>query len=79
MTEQEAKEKCAKLSAESPERTTHSWVPKKGDDGEWSIIKLAVPTPGSQKLNTKTEEDVQAIAEDPRTSINRNIPGGGFG
>jgi hypothetical protein len=75
MTEQEAKEKCAKLSAESPERTTHSWVPRKGDDGQWSIAKLAVPTPGSLKFKTKTEEDVQAIQEDPRTSTIKNIGG----
>lgn len=32
MTEKEAKEECARLAAEHPDRETHRWVPVQKDD-----------------------------------------------
>ena len=78
MTEQEARDRCAQLAAEDPDRNTHSWVPREGADGEWSIVKLAVPTPGTRIKNATTAEDVQGLKDDPRTALRRNV-GGGYG
>jgi len=80
MTEQEAKDRCATLAAESPERTTHSWLPKQGADGEWGIVKLGVPS-ASQATGTTTLSEVPGIKDDPRTIFEKNVPpnGAAFG
>jgi len=73
MAEQEATDRCAELSRSDPERTTHSWVPREGENGDWSIVKLAVPSPGSKETIASTAEDEQAIKSDPRTSLSQNV------
>ena len=40
MNEQEAKERCAQLAAEHPDRETHRWTPVQGKDGAWSVAKI---------------------------------------
>lgn len=74
MTEREARERVAKLSAESPERETHSWVPREGADGEWSIVKLAIPSPKAQETSTTRSDENQAAKDDPRTAMEQNFP-----
>jgi len=73
MTEQEAKARCAKLTAESPERTTHSWIPREGTDGHWVIVKLGVPS-ASAATGTATAAEPHGIREDPRTPQEQKIP-----
>ncbi len=77
MTEQEARERCARLSAESPERATHSWLPRKGAGGQWGIVKLAVPSPSSPDLVTTTASTEQSIKDDPREVFQKNVPPNG--
>jgi len=74
MNEQEARERVAKLTAESPERETHSWIPRKGPDGEWSIVKLAVPSPKTVETSTTQPGQNQAAKDDPRSPMEQNIP-----
>jgi len=73
MNEREAKERCAELAGSDPDRFTHSWLPRERADGEWSIVKLAVPGPRTQKLTATTAEDEQGIKSDPRTALSRNV------
>ena len=79
MTEDEARTKCADLTASDPDRFTHSWVPREGDGGDWSIVKLAVPSPGSETRIDTIEEDELAIKNDPRSPIVKNTGPGGLG
>jgi hypothetical protein len=64
MTEKEAHERCAELAAHSPERFTHSWVPREGDQG-WTIVKLAVPAATSPPITTTNPDRPQEAQEDP--------------
>jgi hypothetical protein len=73
MTEQEAKERCRELAATSPERTTHSWLPREGADGAWAIVKLGVPST-SPATGTATSADPHGIREDPRIPLEQKIP-----
>ena len=77
MTEQEAKDRCAKLTAESPERVTHSWLPKKGAEGEWGIVKVAVPSPATGDTVITTASTEQSIKDDPRNIFEKNVPPNG--
>ena len=77
MTEREVKDRCLKLAAESPERTTHSWLPREGADGGWTIVKLGVPSPASPDLVETTASTEQRIKEDPRNPFEQNVPPNG--
>ena len=65
MTEQGAKDECARLAAEHPDRETHRWVPVQAKDGDWSIAKInlapAKPPTGTETRVTKSEG-----GDDPR-------------
>lgn len=74
MNEQEARQRVAELTAASPERATHSWIPRKGPDGEWAILKLAVPSPKSPATSTAQSGDTHAAKEDPRSAMEQNFP-----
>jgi hypothetical protein len=43
MTRKEAEEQCARLALEHPDRETHQWRPRQEANGEWSIMKIALP------------------------------------
>jgi len=43
MTRKEAEEQCARLAAEHPDRETHQWRPRQEPNGDWSIMKIALP------------------------------------
>jgi hypothetical protein len=64
MTEQEAKDQCARLAAEHPDRETHRWVPVQAKDGDWSIAKINLP-PAKSPTGTETRV-TKSDAEDPR-------------
>lgn len=79
MDEKQAKERCAALAAESPDRETHSWIPREGADGVWSIVKLAVPSPKTPETTTTQSGDSQGIKDDPRPAMEQNVPPWGMG
>lgn len=80
MTEEQAKERCAELAAASPDRETHSWLPRKGPDGSWAVVKLAIPSPAAQQqTGTSKSGDAPGIKDDPRTALEQNIPPWGIG
>lgn len=79
MTEAEARQRCLKLAEESPDRETHSWVAREGEDGRWSVVKLAVPSPGASSSATSTGKEEMAVREDPRSPFRTNAGAGGYG
>jgi hypothetical protein len=64
MNEQEAKNRCAELAREHPERETHQWVPVKSKGSDWSIAKINLP-PAIKPTGTETRV-TESDAEDPR-------------
>jgi len=64
MTEQEAKERCADLAREHPDRKTHQWIPVPSKDGNWSIAKINIP-PAAEPTGTETRA-TQSDPDDPR-------------
>jgi hypothetical protein len=64
MTEKEAKDRCARLAAEHPDRETHQWLPRQVKGGDWSIVKINLP-PANKPTGTETRV-TESDAEDPR-------------
>lgn len=78
MDEGEAKELCAQLATEHPDRFTHRWAPLEGKDGEWSVVKINLP-PATEPTGTATRADPEPGPDDPRTLPPwLNPPSGGF-
>jgi len=42
MTEAEARDLCAQLAREHPERAENQWFAREGDDG-WTVVKVRLP------------------------------------
>jgi hypothetical protein len=42
MTEAEARNLCAQLAREHPERAENQWFPREGDEG-WTVVKVRLP------------------------------------
>ena len=72
MTEAEAREACARLAAEHPDRETHQWRPRQEPDGSWSVLKIALPPAQATTPETRAEER-PPTAGDPRTVSEQNL------
>lgn len=79
MDEAQARARCAELAANSPDRSTHSWLPKQQPDGSWKVIKLAVPSPGSSDGVRTVSTREEAGQEDPRNHMEKSFPPYGIG
>jgi hypothetical protein len=74
MTRAEAEAESRRLAAESPERETHRWVPREGEGGEWSVVRIALP-PATEPSGTETRGDERpATPDDPRPATQQNVP-----
>jgi hypothetical protein len=74
MTRAEAEAECRRLSAEGPDRETHRWVPREGVDGDWSVVKIALPA-ATEPSGTETRGDERpATPDDPRPATWQNVP-----
>jgi hypothetical protein len=77
MTREEALAEARRLSEEHPDRATHSWIPRKVADGEWTVAKLGVPAP--RPTGTRQESKPKPPqADDPRPAFWRDV-GGPYG
>jgi hypothetical protein len=77
MTHDEALAEIRRLSAEHPDKATHSWLPRELADGEWTVVKVGVPT--RRPLGTTQEAKPRPPqAEDPRPALWRDV-GGPYG
>ena len=64
MTREEAQRECKRLAEESPERDTHRFLPREGEDGEWSVAKVNLPP--TRFTGSTTEAKPKPDPEDPR-------------
>jgi hypothetical protein len=79
MTRAEAEAECRRLAAESPERETHRWLPREGEDGEWSVVKIAL-APHEEPTGAETRGDERPpTPDDPRPAQWQNVPPWGAG
>lgn len=67
MNEVEAKEACARLAAEHPDRHTHRWIPTKRD-GEWAVVKIGLP-PQEDTIAEVRADERPATPDDVRDSM----------
>jgi hypothetical protein len=72
MDEAEARNACARLAAEHPDRKTHQWRAREEADGSWSVVKIALPPPERTTPETRADER-PPTADDPRTSAMQNL------
>ena len=72
MTEAEARDACARLAEEHPDRATHRWTPRREEDGSWSVVKIALPPQKPSGTETRAEEK-PPTADDPRTAAMQNL------
>ena len=50
MTEEQARAEAARLNRDSPEADRAVWAPRRGDTGEWQVVRVRVPGFGSRRL-----------------------------
>jgi hypothetical protein len=76
VTEAEARNLCAQLAREHPEREANQWFARKGDDG-WTVVKVPLPDGLKRQPLTPTIEakPKPPQADDPRATHQRNAPG----
>jgi hypothetical protein len=55
MTESEARDLCAQLAREHPERAENQWFAREGDDG-WTVVKVPLPPALRRQSMTPTIE-----------------------
>jgi hypothetical protein len=78
MNEGEAKELCAQLTGEHPDRFTHRWAPLEGKNGKWSVVKINLP-PATEPTATEIRAVPEPGPDDPRTEPHwMNPPPGGI-
>jgi len=79
MTEQEAKEQCARFAAEHPDRETHRWIPTQRD-GEWLVAKIGLPPPSRDARPEIRADERPPTPDDVRSeSPFLNLPPGWVG
>ena len=64
MNEQEARDRCAELAAEHPDRATSNWIPVKQKDGTWGVARIGLPPPAKATGESRAERD--PLAQNPR-------------
>jgi hypothetical protein len=77
MTRAEAQDEARRLGAEHPDRTTHSWIAREREPGEWAVVKIGVPTRGPEGTLTEAKPS-PPMADDPRPALWRDV-GGPYG
>jgi len=77
MRHDEALAEIRRLATEHPDRATHSWLPRELADGDWTVVKVAVPS--ARPLATAQEAKPRPPqADDPRPALWRDV-GGPYG
>ena len=78
MNEVEAKEACAQLAAEHPDRHTHRWVPTKRGE-EWAVAKIGLPPQGDTIAEVRADERPPTPDAPPNSEGLKNWVYGGLG
>lgn len=73
MTEREARDLCARHTAEHPDRATHQWIPTQRD-GEWNVAKIGVPPANVDGTAEIRADERPPTPDDPRSVPTKLIP-----
>jgi hypothetical protein len=65
MTREEAIEECERLAAESPDRSTHRWMPCELEAGQWTVVKVNLAPAGAMEPVPETRAQERPLAEAP--------------
>ena len=79
MTEGEARARCEELASTSPDRGTHSWIPRSNADGGWSVVRLAIPPSAPPPSTASKSPESKGLRDDPRIALEQNVPPHGIG
>ena len=79
VTEQEARELCREMAETSPDRETHSWMAREDEDGNWFVVRLAVPPATAPQTTASKPSQSTTARDDPRTAFDQNVPPHGAG
>ncbi len=79
MTEGEARARCEELASTSPDRETHSWIPRRNGDGGWSVVRLAIPPSAPPDSTASKSPESRGLRDDPRIALEQNVPPHGIG
>jgi hypothetical protein len=79
MTRAEAERQCTRLAAEHPDRATHQWRPREEADGEWSVVKIALPPIDPNRHAELRADEKPPTADDARSAHERNVGGPNIG
>jgi len=76
MNRDEAQAECARLAEEHPDRETHRFFPREGDDGDWAVAKIGLAPLPDEPIGQATQADERPpTPDDPRDSHSRNTGG----
>jgi hypothetical protein len=77
MTREEAQRECTRLASESPDRETHTFLPREGDGGQWSVVKVGVAPPAKVGgTSVEARPRPEQLPEDTRPAHNPYWAGG---
>jgi hypothetical protein len=79
MTRAEAERECARLAAEHTDRATHRWRPRQEANGDWSVVKIALPPIDADRQAELRAEEKPPTPDDPRSAHERNVGGPNIG
>jgi hypothetical protein len=79
VTRADAERECARLAAEHPDRGTHQWRPREEADGQWSVVKIALPPIDPDGQTELRAEEKPPTPDDPRSAHERNVGGPNIG
>lgn len=68
MTREEAVRECERLAQESPERATHSWMPREDATGVWSVARVNLPPADAGQRVPETRAAARPPSEAPPQS-----------
>jgi hypothetical protein len=72
----DADELCIRLAAEHPDRGTHRWRAREEEDGDWIVVKIALPLRGDERTKPEMRADERpATPDDPGLDIARDVFG----
>jgi hypothetical protein len=77
MTQAEAEERARNLQAEDPQRGTHRFIARPAPDGDWQVVRVALPQDLRHEKLTPTiaARPRPSHADDPRTGNEQRLPG----
>jgi len=55
VTREDAIARAERLNAEHSDRETHAWMPRKGPEDEWEIVKVRMPGRRRDPMKATTE------------------------